>query len=137
MKELTANEILEIQNLYSRYNHASDSGDADRYAGCFTEAGVLDGSRRLEGRSALANYKRAEKASRENLYRQHWTGSLLIESCADGSVTGQCYFVAYNGVPGSLPYMTHCGSYIDRIVLENGKWLFAHRKLTHNVLPKA
>ena len=136
MVQLSAQDILEIHNLYARYNHSSDAGDAEAYAGCFTENGVLHGSKRQEGRKALADYKRAEKASRENIYRQHWTGSLSLALQPDGSVTGRCYFVAYNGIPGSLPHMTHCGSYVDTIVRDGGGWLFKLRQLTHNALPK-
>lgn len=128
--DLSAEDLLKLHNLYATYNQASDAGDADGYAGCFTADGVLDGTNRIEGRAALADYKRREKAGREGLYRQHWTGSLSLQREADGSVTGRCYFMAYNGVPGALPNMTHCGSYVDRIVLVGGEWLFACRKLT-------
>ena len=38
---LTAQDYVEIQNLYAFYNLASDAGDAEGYASCFTENGVL------------------------------------------------------------------------------------------------
>ena len=36
-----AEAYTEIRNLYARYNWYSDEGDADGYAGCFTEDGEL------------------------------------------------------------------------------------------------
>lgn len=129
---LSAADMLAIQNLYARYNQSSDAGDAEGYAGCFTPDGVLDGTARRAGRVVLSEYKRAEKATRANLYRQHWTGSLSLIVEPDGTVTGRCYFMAYNGAPGELPRMTHCGSYLDTIVRLDGEWLFALRKLHMN-----
>ncbi len=38
---LSAQDYCEIQNLYAHYNLASDAGDAEAYASCFTEDGVL------------------------------------------------------------------------------------------------
>ena len=125
-------DYVEIQNLYATYNQSSDAGDADAYARCFTEDGVLDATRYLKGRQALADYKRAEAEPRKHLYRRHWNGSLHLCRNGDGTVTGVCYFLAFNGVPGSLPAMTHCGVYTDTIVKQDGRWLFSVRKLRHD-----
>jgi hypothetical protein len=48
----------------------------------------------------------------------------------DLTVIGRCYFLAYNGTPGSLPAIADSGVYKDRLVKEGGKWKFAHRHLT-------
>ncbi len=47
-----------------------------------------------------------------------------------GRCAGRCYFVAYNGTPGSLPELSDAGTYVDTIVRENGAWKFAERSLT-------
>ena len=125
-------DYFEIQNLYARYNQTSDAGDADGYANCFTDDGVLDASRYIKGRRALADYKREESALRKHLYRRHWNGSLHLTRGDDNTVGGVCYFIAFNGVPGNLPAMTHCGVYTDTIVKKNGRWLFSVRKLKHD-----
>ncbi|MDZ7729253.1 MAG: nuclear transport factor 2 family protein [Dehalococcoidia bacterium] len=38
---LSTDDRLEIQELYARYNHALDFGDASGWAGCFTPDGVF------------------------------------------------------------------------------------------------
>jgi len=129
---LPADDYLEIQNLYARYNHASDFGDADGFAGCFAEAGVLripTVGVEIHGRATIHAYKAQEAAGRTGRYRRHWNGSLWLTRNPDGSARGRCYFLAYNGNPGSLPELADCGVYDDRIVREGGRWLFAERRL--------
>ena len=46
-------DYVEILNLYSAYNLASDSGDAEWYASCFTEAGEQHGTFDVIGHVAL------------------------------------------------------------------------------------
>ena len=41
-KALTAQDLVEIQQLYSKYNWTLDSGDAEGYAATFTPDGVFD-----------------------------------------------------------------------------------------------
>ena len=43
-------DYVEILNLYSAYNLASDSGDAEWYADCFTENGEQHGTYDVIGR---------------------------------------------------------------------------------------
>src|SRR5438477_464383 len=38
---LSAQDHVDIQNLYARYNLTSDAADAEGYAACFTDDGVL------------------------------------------------------------------------------------------------
>jgi len=124
--------FVEIHNLYAKYNQASDAGDAEGYAGCFAEEGVLDASRYIRGRQALAAYKREESAARKHLYRRHWNGSIHLSQAGDDVVHGVCYFIALNGAPGALPAISHCGVYTDTIVKRDGRWLFSIRKLKHD-----
>ncbi|WP_046866763.1 nuclear transport factor 2 family protein [Microvirga massiliensis] len=58
-----------------------------------------------------------------------WNGSIHLKKMADGSVRGRCYLLAFNGSPSELPAIADCGVYEDRIVNENGRWKFAHRRL--------
>jgi hypothetical protein len=126
-------DYVDISNLYAYYNLCSDAGDADGYASCFTEDGLLNlvtlGFTR-QGRKTLVEFKQKDAAGRNGRYRRHWNGSLHLEMMQDGTVQGRCYFIAYNGTPGELPDLSDAGSYVDTIKRENGEWKFAERRLT-------
>jgi 3-phenylpropionate/cinnamic acid dioxygenase small subunit len=130
---VTAQEYVDIQNLYAAYNLASDAGDAQAYASCFTEDGVL----RLEpldvtvrGRASFVAFKEKDAAGRGGKYRRHWNGSLHLEKIDRDTVRGRCYFHAYNGKPGELPTLADAGVYEDTIVRVGGTWKYAKRHLT-------
>ncbi len=131
---ITAQDHAEIHNLYALYNLASDAGDAPTYAGCFTEDGALEVQPRglvVRGRPALVAYKHADKAGRATLYRRHWNASLHLERIDAATIRGRAYYAGYNGEPGSLPAMSSCGVYEDRLTRgADGVWRFAHRLLT-------
>lgn len=130
---LSAEDYVEIQNLYSYYNLCSDAGDAEGYASCFTANGLLRleaANMRIEGRADLLAFKRADAGRRGNRYRRHWNGSLHLQKQPDGSVRGRCYLHGYNGEPGKLPELIDAGSYVDRIVKEAGEWKFAERQIS-------
>jgi hypothetical protein len=131
---ISAQDHAEIHNLYALYNLCSDAGDAEGYAACFTEDGVLEVQPRglvVRGRAALVAYKQEDKAGRAELYRRHWNASLHLERIDATAVRGRAYYAGYNGVPGSLPSMTSCGVYEDTIRrdAEGGAWRFARRLL--------
>ena len=130
---LSPKDFNEIHNLYAYYNLCSDAGDADGYAACFASNGVLRIDAiglRHEGRETLRAFKRADADRRGGRYRRHWNGSLHLQRQADGSVIGRCYLHGYNGEPGRPPDLADVGSYVDRIVLEDGAWVFAERAIT-------
>lgn len=130
---LSAEDYCEIHNLYAYYNLCSDAGDADGYASCFAQSGILRIDAigiRHEGRDKLRAFKVADAARRGTRYRRHWNGSLHLKRQTDGSVIGRCYLHGYNGEPGKPPDLADVGSYVDRIVKEDGAWRFAERSIT-------
>jgi hypothetical protein len=126
---ITPDEYVEVMNLYSLYNLASDAGEAVQYASCFTEDGELHGTYNVKGRAALEAYKVKDKAGRSHLYRRHWNGSIHLQKVDDDTIRGRCYLFGYNGEPGKLPYTTHAGVYTDTIKRVDGEWKFANRDL--------
>ena len=132
---ITPQDYVDILNLYSALNLSSDEGDSEWYASCFTEDGVLHGTHEVKGRVALAAWKQKDKASRMNLYRRHWNGSLHLEKVDADTIRGRCYLLAYNGTPGQYPEMTHVGVYTDTIKREGGRWRFADRRLRFDAAP--
>lgn len=130
---LAPEEYVEIQNLYAYYNLCSDAGDAVSFASCFARDGVLRIDAigiRHQGRAHLQAFKEADAGRRNGRYRRHWNGSLHLQKQADGSVIGRCYLHGYNGEPGKLPDLADVGSYVDRIVKEDGAWRFPERSIT-------
>jgi len=132
---VTPEEYVAVLNLYSALNLSSDEGDAEWYASCFTEDGVLHGTHDVHGREALAAWKRQDKANRPHLYRRHWNGSLHLEKIDADTIRGRAYLLAYNGTPGQLPEMTHAGVYTDTIKRVGGQWKFAERRLRFDAAP--
>lgn len=129
---LSASDHVQIQNLYAYYNLCSDAGDAEGYASCFTEDGVLHIETRhfvVKGRTDLAEYKRNDVARRGTAYRRHWNGSLYLEPIDRDTVRGRCYLQAFNGEPGGLPVLAGVGVYEDTIVKVGSEWKFATRQV--------
>ncbi|GBD24295.1 hypothetical protein HRbin29_01973 [bacterium HR29] len=124
---LSAEDMLAIQQLYARYNHAIDFGDADAWAGCFTPDGVFASSARGEtvGREALRAF--AEAFSRQ-MKGRHWTNNLVIEG--DGSeARGSCYLALYVLGDGG-PRIMATGVYRDQLVRTAEGWRFRRRDVT-------
>lgn len=127
-----AQDYVEIQNLYAYYNLVSDAGDAEAYAGCFTDDGVLNINHlkfTVKGRADLIGFKEKDKAGRGGRYRRHWNGSIVLEAIDAKTVRGRCYLHGFNGLPGSLPELADVGVYEDRIVKVASEWRFASRTI--------
>jgi SnoaL-like protein len=130
---VSAQDYVDIQNLYARYNLTSDAGDPEGYAACFTDDGVLQIDPlgvKVQGRASFVTFKQKDAAGRGSRYRRHWNGSLHLEKLDADTVRGRCYFHGYNGKPGELPVFADAGVYDDRIVRTGGGWRFARRHIT-------
>jgi hypothetical protein len=130
---VSAQDYVDIQNLYARYNLTSDAGDPEGYAACFTDDGVLQIDPlgvKVQGRASFVTFKQKDAAGRGSRYRRHWNGSLHLEKIDADTVRGRCYFHGYNGKPGELPVFADAGVYDDRIVRTGGGWRFARRHIT-------
>ena len=130
---VSAQDYVDIQNLYARYNLTSDAGDPEGYAACFTDDGVLQIDPlgvKVQGRASFVSFKQKDAAGRGGRYRRHWNGSLNLEKIDADTVRGRCYFHGYNGQPGELPVFADAGVYDDRIVRTGGGWRFARRHIT-------
>ena len=130
---LSAEDYVEIQNLYSYYNLCSDAGDADGYASCFAEKGELRidaAGVKMQGRANLHAFKLADAGRRGGRVRRHWNGSLHLQKLPDGTVRGRCYLHGYNGEPGKIPEIADVGVYEDTLVKEGGEWKFARRLIS-------
>lgn len=131
---LGPNDYSEITNLYAKYNLASDRGDSEAFADCFTAGGTLSADEDIfvTGRDDLVKYKEAEVENRQGRYRRHANSSLHLTPKSSDEVHGACYLQAFNGDPGQLPVLAVTGVYADIIVREEGVWRFLSRRLTRD-----
>ena len=120
---LTGEDHAEIQRLYARYNLAIDSGDAEGWAGVFTEDGVFGNS---EGRAALIEFAKSFYEGQGGNAR-HWNTNVDVTATRDGA-EGTCYLQLWNvGVrPATI---TVTGVYHDTLVKTAGGWRFKTRRV--------
>ena len=121
--KLTADDYLEIQQLYVKYAHTIDLGDAEGWADTFTPDGVFANA---QGRDELIEFA-AGIYSRGGTTR-HWNSQVLITPTAEGA-DGSCYLlmVDTNTQP---PNITVSGIYRDKIVKTANGWRFKSRDAT-------
>lgn len=123
---LPVEDQLEIQQLYARYNHAIDSGDAEGWANCFIPEGKFASSAgaSFEGSEKLAEFARGFA---QRMTGRHWTNNLVIEG--DGEhATGRCYLMLYSlGGKEAPATVVTTGIYQDALVKTIDGWRFSER----------
>lgn len=129
---LSAEDRLDILDLYARYNTLLDRRDP-AWAGVFAPDGVLLGRTKVRGREELLAFVAGLRASAgDSVYKhtQHWVGN--IELAADGEdVRGTCYVmrVSRNTQTDSFEVIS-AGWLADRFVKLDEGWRFAERSIT-------
>ena len=126
---LSTDDIVTIQGLAARYNHAIDSGDSEGFIACFTEDGVLSaGELQVKGHDALGDFAKNFAGSvREP---RHIANNIVIDGDGD-KATLKAYIQMFilSGEPGQQVVATS-GKYNDTLVKENGSWKFTQRVFT-------
>ncbi len=115
---LTAQDHVEIQQLYARYNHAYDSGNAEAWASTFTGDGVF---RNAVGYDALVAY--ARNAYKTWGAKRHWNANLLITPSQDGA-HGTCYLMIVDSKTNAI---VSSSGYDDQLVKTAQGWRFKKR----------
>src|SRR5271169_756385 len=88
-RKLTADDYIEIQQLYARYNNAIDSGDAEAYAATFVPDGVFN---TFNGHDALVGFINDWRDKMKGTSRRHWNTNLAINSAPEGA-SGSVYLL--------------------------------------------
>ena len=125
---LSADDRFEIQDLYGRYSHAVDFGDADGWARTFTPDGVfVTPAGTFTGSTELAKFVTDAVARRGNTTR-HFPSNIVVEATPAGA-SGQGYFalirVSEGGKPGEVRVT---GRYSDELVRTADGWRFSRRE---------
>lgn len=129
-EKLTAQDYVEIEQLYAKYNHAIDGGDAAGWADTFTPDGVFN--KRFTGRDALMGFIKTWSTGGGNA-RRHWNSNLKITGTADGA-SGSVYLILWNVGVKPQTIMT-TGMYADVLVKTPNGWRFKTRDVIADVVP--
>ena len=125
---LSTDDVVEIEQLAARYNHAVDSGDGAAFAGVFTEDGVLHVGQTVEGRHALTEFAIGipVRMSRP----RHMVSNIVVDGEGDHA-TLKAYVHIYDRPPGTSGLtLSTTGRYNDTLRRESGQWLFVERTFT-------
>ncbi|MBI5512406.1 MAG: nuclear transport factor 2 family protein [Deltaproteobacteria bacterium] len=124
--KLTAEDRLDILELYARHARAEEAGDLVRVLETFTEDGALESLRGVfRGRAQL----RVLLTGVLELIRgkRHVTFHHVMVAVTEG-VRVDADFVLID--PHTTPGVVAVGSYTDLVRREDGAWRFAHRRVT-------
>ena len=126
--ELLARES--IRDLVARYNANGDSGRFDPMLELFAEDAVLEvPGTTLRGRAAIRAFfedvGRGTGAGRVATLVRHFTATHQIDVLSETEARGRCYFAVLTDQG-----LDHWGRYVDAYRCVEGRWLFAHRKVT-------
>jgi 3-phenylpropionate/cinnamic acid dioxygenase small subunit len=127
-RKLSADDYIEIQQLYANYAHALDKGEGERFAATFVEDGEFTGGRG----AGKANDDRTPRKGTAALTKmgsvsgtRHFTANLVITPTADGA-KGSCYLLLFNArnIPGTI---VETAIYDDTLVKTAQGWKFKKR----------
>jgi uncharacterized protein (TIGR02246 family) len=120
--ELTAEDRLEIAELFARWSHAEDSGRAEDWADVFTADGTHVNSKgeTAAGREALAENSRQRWAKPASRLAVHWLGDPVVEAADEGVVACHYGLLVDLTAGGYLMRGLTRRSYVLR--RENGRW---------------
>ena len=118
---LTPEDYAEIHQLYARYAHTLDSGDADGWARTFTSDGVFANAQGYDGLVGFATNFHEQQSG----HARHWNSQVMITPSAEGA-NGACYLFLYDtGV--RPPSVIAAGIYRDTLVKTANGWRFKTR----------
>ena len=130
-KTFTAQDFVDIQQLYAKYNWSLDSGDADAYASTFTPDGVFNNN---VGRDAIVKFANTFHAGL-GAHVRHWNTNLMITPTAEGAA-GQVYLVLVD-FANKPPTIATSASYTDELVKTPQGWRFKKRQTKGDSAPAA
>ncbi len=94
----------------------------------FTEDGEFGGSTQRKGRQTIYDMiSTAELATKPELQRKHTVGNIVIH--VDGDAASVESDLVMFDRTNDGPWTIRVGKYTDRMVRQDGRWLFANRQL--------
>jgi hypothetical protein len=130
-KTLTAQDLVDIQQLYAKYNWTLDAGDSEGYASTFTPDGVFNNN---IGHDAIVKFADTFHAGL-GAHVRHWNTNLMILPSPEGA-SGQVYLVLVDFAAKPATIVTSA-SYADQLVKTAQGWRFKKRATKGDVAPPA
>lgn len=127
---LTAQDHVEITQLYARFNQGSDFRDADLWLSTFADDAIftLPNGQRVVGKEALTAWRTQSFAGKVgDSGRRHIHGSINLSATTDGA-KGRAYWIVLN-VSDKTPSLASTGYVDDVFVKTPHGWRFK----THTV----
>lgn len=117
-----------IRHLFAEYCLATDSGDTERWVGCFTDDIVWDGGAfgRFEGREEARAYHLAGGDHARAM--RHINSNILID--IDGDKAAVDSHIQVYDQSGVTPVIIFSGFYRDTLRKQSGQWRIHSRALT-------
>ncbi len=129
--KLTTDDLVEIQQLYAKYNWTLDSGDSQGYAATFTPDGVFNNN---NGHDAIVKFADGFHAGL-GAHVKHWNTNLMITPSPTGA-NGQVYLVLVDYAT-KPPSIFTSAAYTDELVKTAQGWRFKKRQTKGDVAPPA
>jgi hypothetical protein len=129
---LSAQDYVEIQQLYAHYNIAIDSGDAEGYAATFTPNGVFN---TFVGHDALVGFVKTWRERLGGAARKHWNTNLEIIGNSK-QATGSVYLMLLD-ITTKPASIAATATYSDTLVKTKAGWRFATRTTKGDSVPAA
>jgi len=120
---LTTQDYVDIQQLYARYNHAIDTGNAEAWADTFTPDGTFNTT--WKNRDGLINFIHRWVDQMNGANRRHWNSNLVITPTAEGA-NGTVYLMLLD-VGAKPPVIASTSKYTDVLVKTPQGWRFKSR----------
>lgn len=140
-----AQDRAEIEDLMARYLFAMDYNDFDSYADLFIEDGELEfavGS--TIGRENIRAMAKSFKERIATVYKdedgnpavlRHVLAHTTMRIEGDRAWVRAFWFEMANDGPGKSLKMGTFGIYEDEVVRQDGRWLYAKRRILNDFLP--
>jgi hypothetical protein len=122
---LSTQDYIEIQQLYARYNHAIDTGNAEGWADTFTADGTFNTT--WKNRQGLVDFIHRWTGQMNGANRRHWNSNLVITPTADGA-SGTVYLMLLD-VGAKPPSIASTMKYTDVLVKTPQGWRFRSREV--------
>src|SRR6266851_4355260 len=126
--KLTADDYIEIQQLYANYAHALDQGEGERFASTFVLNGEFTGGRGPGRGNEVRNPIKGKDAFLKMGSRggsRHFNANLVITPTAEGA-KASVYLLLFNArnIPATI---TETAIYDDTLVKTAQGWRFKKR----------
>jgi hypothetical protein len=127
-------EVLQLIGLHAQYG---DRGDTARVAGLFADDGVLENKALgppARGRAAIEAFLQGfvtDASAAATPFVRHHVSSIVFDAVAPDRIETSSYFLVMTGRG-----LDHSGRYRDVFAPYQGRWLFAHRRVSLDSPPK-